>query len=314
MAVLEVRNLQLAIGGSTILRDVSLDLHAGQTLGVVGESGCGKSLTAKAIMGMAPRGSKVTGSIRLDGQELVGLSEKAWQDIRGQSIAMVMQDPFTSLNPVLNVGSQVAEVYELHQNLSRKQAWNAAVEMLDHVGIPDVQRSAKKFPHQMSGGQRQRVVIAIGFACRPKVLLADEPTTALDVTLQAQTLELMASLQKEAGTAVLLITHDIGVVAETSDSIAVFYAGQIVEQGPATMLRDCSHPYTKALIGALPVPGKSRLDSIPGQPPRFDDLPVGCAFQPRCPLAKSGCEKEQMLKPVSDNEVRCWQASGERVE
>ncbi|MBL8047098.1 MAG: ABC transporter ATP-binding protein [Chthonomonas sp.] len=311
MAVLEVENLSLAIGGMPILRGVSFQVEAGQTLGVVGESGCGKSMTAKAIIGMAPPGSAVSGSIRLAGQELVSSPEKSWQQIRGKQIAMVMQDPFTSLNPVLNVGSQIAEVFELHQNSTRRQAWTQAVDMLDRVGIPDPAASARKFPHQMSGGQRQRVVIAIGFACRPQVLLADEPTTALDVTLQAQVLRLLKDLQTECGTAVLLISHDIGVIAETSDELAVFYAGQVVEQGPPTMLRAPQHPYTQALLGAVPQPGRDRLASISGQPPRFDALPPGCAFAPRCPYKVPECDQPQPLRQLAEGiAVRCLRING----
>lgn len=306
MATLEVQSLTLAIHGTPILRGVDFAVEAGRTLGVVGESGCGKSMTAKAVIGMAPPKAVLTGSIRLEGRELLDLHEKDWRTIRGEQIAMVMQDPFTSLNPVLSVGRQVAEVFEIHEGASRAVAWKKAVDMIARVGIPNPEVSAKKFPHQMSGGQRQRIVIAIGFACRPQVLLADEPTTALDVTLQAQVLNLLRELQEECGTAVILISHDIGVIAEMSDEIAVFYAGQVVEQGPPGMLRDPLHPYTRALLGALPQPGRDRLDSIPGQPPRFSELTEGCSFAPRCSLRLPECDAPQVLLAKDESRaVRC---------
>lgn len=310
MPVLKVEDIHVSFGAVSILRGVSFSLEQGKTLGVVGESGCGKSMTARALMGMTPPGGKLTGSIKLDARELIGQPERDWQDIRGKEIALVMQDPFTSLNPIMKVGHQVAEVFQLHQSMSASQAWDAAVDMLDKVGIPDPSQSAKKYPHQMSGGQRQRVVIATAFACQPKVLIADEPTTALDVTLQAQILRLVNDLQREFKTAVIFISHDIGVIAEEADEIAVFYAGQIVEQGETQqVLRNPMHPYTKALLGALPQPGKLRLDSITGQPPRFDDLPVGCSFSPRCQFKQPQCEQAPSLEWNDSRAVRCWRAN-----
>jgi oligopeptide/dipeptide ABC transporter ATP-binding protein len=310
MPVLEVRDLTVSFGDIQILRGVSFDLEVGQTLGVVGESGCGKSMTGFAVMGMLPPGGVLSGSIKLDGRELVGLKEKEWRDIRGDQIGLVMQDPFTSLNPMMKIGDQIAECYRLHQGLGKKEAWARSVEMLEKVGVPVPEASARKYPHQMSGGQRQRVVIAMAFACRPKVLIADEPTTALDVTLQAQILRLLKELQEKEGTAVMLISHDIGAIASISQRIAVFYAGRIVEMGPAAeVLRHAAMPYTRALLNALPQAGKTRLEAIGGYPPDFSDLPKGCSFKPRCPLRFSKCEEEPGLLPVDpDHRAACWRA------
>lgn len=312
MAVLEVRDLVVGFGDTQILRGVSFDLESGQTLGVVGESGCGKSMTGFAIMGMLQSpGRIVSGSIKLDGRELVGISEKDYRGIRGAQIGLVMQDPFTSLNPMMRVGDQIGEAFFLHQNLRRKEAWQKAVEMLEQVGVPAPELSARKYPHQMSGGQRQRVVIAMAFACKPQVLIADEPTTALDVTLQAQILRLLRDLQEKEGTAVMLISHDIGAIASVASRIAVFYAGRIVEVGPAEkVLRRAAMPYTRALLNAMPTVGKSRLEAIGGLPPSFTALPVGCAFGPRCPLKMAECDVEPELTSVEpDHESSCWKAS-----
>ena len=311
MAVLEVRDLHVSFGPVEILRGVSIDLEAGQTLGVVGESGCGKSQTGFAIMGMLQRPGAVTrGSIKLDGQELVGLSERRLQEIRGDGIALVMQDPFTSLNPMMRVGEQIAEALRLHRGMNKAQAAKAAVDMLAKVGVPAPEASARKYPHQMSGGQRQRVVIGIAFACQPKVLIADEPTTALDVTLQAQILRLLRELQETTGVAVMLVSHDIGAIAAVSERIAVFYAGRVVETGPAAaVLRKAAMPYTRALLNALPRAGMTHLEAIGGQPPDFARLPRGCAFSPRCPLRFAKCEEEPGLLPVEpDHAAACWRA------
>src|ERR1044072_7561843 len=275
MPVLSVTHLAVAFGSTKILRGVTFDLEAGQTLGVVGESGCGKSMTGFTIMGMLPQPGKVgKGSIKLDGKELVGLREREYRKVRGKDIALVMQDPFTSLNPMMRVGDQIAEALWLHQDLNKAAARKEAVKMLEIVGVPAPASSAGKYPHQMSGGQRQRVVIAMAFACRPKVLIADEPTTALDVTLQAQILRLIRDLQEKEKTAVMLISHDIGAIASISSRIAVFYAGRIVESGPAAqVLTRAAMPYTRALLNALPQPGKTRLEAIGGQPPDLAHLP-----------------------------------------
>ncbi|AIE83480.1 ABC transporter ATP-binding protein [Fimbriimonas ginsengisoli] len=309
MAVLEVRNLEVSFGSTKILQGVSFDLEAGQTLGVVGESGCGKSMTGFAIMGMLQAPGKISaGSIKLDGRELVGLKERELRQVRGEQIALVMQDPFTSLNPMMKIGHQIGEAFMLHQGMNKQQAWNKAVEMLEMVGVPAPPDSARKYPHQMSGGQRQRVVIAMAFACRPKVLIADEPTTALDVTLQAQILRLLRDLQEREGTAVMLISHDIGAIASISQRIAVFYAGRIVETGPAErVLRHAAMPYTRALLNALPQVGKKRLEAIGGLPPDFTDLPQGCPFRPRCPLAFDKCVEAPPLEPAEPGHIAaCW--------
>jgi oligopeptide/dipeptide ABC transporter ATP-binding protein len=312
MARLEVRGLEVAFGGTKILHGVSFDLNGGETLGVVGESGCGKSQTGFAIMNMLqPPGKIVAGSIKLDGKDLVGLNEREMQKIRGEQVALVMQDPFTSLNPMMKIGEQIAEVYRLHRGFSRSKAWAESIRMLEMVGVPAPATSANRYPHQLSGGQRQRVVIAMAFACEPKVLIADEPTTALDVTLQAQILRLLRDLQEREGTAVMVISHDIGAIASISHRIAVFYAGRIVETGPADLvLKHAAMPYTRALLNALPTPEKSRLEAIKGQPPDFARLPVGCPFAPRCPLAISKCSDEPPLAEVSPKHAAaCWRSA-----
>ena len=312
MPLVEVKNLHLGFGSVEILRGVSFSLEPGETLGIVGESGCGKSMTGLSLMGMIPAPGKITqGSIEFQGRDLAKVSEKEWRSIRGGEIAMVMQDPFSSLNPVMRVGDQIAEAIVLHQDKSKSDAFHEAVAMLDRVGVPDPANSALKYPHQMSGGQRQRVVIAIAFACHPSLLIADEPTTALDVTLQAQILELMAGLQRDHETGVVLISHDIGVIAEQSDRIAVFYAGRIVETGPTKdVLKLPQHPYTEALLKALPKLGANRLESITGQPPRFNELVQACSFSPRCKHRFEACEIEPELAPQGEGRcVACWRSS-----
>lgn len=308
MPVLEVNQLEVAIGASQILRGVSFDLEAGKTLGVVGESGCGKSMTGMTIMGMSPVGARVSGSIKLNGTELVGLGESRMRRIRGAQIAIVMQDPFTSLNPMMRVGKQIEEVLRLHQSMGPDAAREEAIRLLDHVGVPSPQASSLKFPFQMSGGQRQRVVIAIAFACKPKVLIADEPTTALDVTLQAQILRLIRDLQQEVGTAVMLISHDIGVIASVSDRICVYYAGRVIESGSAEqVLVRSSHPYTRALLGAVPSTDKRRLNTIPGQPPDLQKPIRGCSFLDRCPERFEQCSTDPSLFPIeAGHAASCW--------
>lgn len=309
MAVLEVEGLEVAFGPTKIIRGVSFQLEAGHTLGVVGESGCGKSMTGFAIMNMLPGTGKIVGgSIRLEGEELTTLSKREWLNIRGQQIALVMQDPFTSLNPMMRIGHQIGEVLRIHHGLTRAQAWTQAVEMLEKVGVPAPESSASKYPHQMSGGQRQRVVIAMAFACKPKVLIADEPTTALDVTLQAQILRLLRELKETEGTAVMLISHDIGVIGAMASKIAVFYAGRIVEIGDAEqVLRTPKHPYTTALLAALPRAGQKTLESISGQPPDLSKLQPGCSFAPRCPLRFEHCgEEPELIVADQMQKAACW--------
>lgn len=311
MALLRAEDLHVAAGQTEILRGVSLTLDRGQTLGIVGESGCGKSMLASTLMAMLPTGCRLTkGSIQLNGLELTTQSERHLLEMRGRDLALVMQDPFTSLNPVMRIGDQIAESLVLHQSASWGSARRSAVELMERVGIPDPVGSAQRFPHQLSGGQRQRIVIAIAFACKPKLLIADEPTTALDVTLQAQVLHLIQELQREEGTAVILISHNIGVIAAVSDVVAVFYAGKVVEQGPTkTLLGDPEHPYTQALLDALPRVGVERLRTIREQPPRFGDLGAGCAFMPRCDVANERCNQDPPLQQILPGHcVRCWRA------
>lgn len=298
----------MAFGPTEILRGVSFSLRAGETLGIVGESGCGKSMTAFALMGMLPAPGKVAGgSMLFEGTELVGLSESRYRRLRGEQIALVMQDPFTSLNPLMRVGEQIAETLRVHRGLSHKAAKARAIELLQEVGVPNPPASAKKYPHEMSGGQRQRVVIAIAFACNPKLLIADEPTTALDVTLQAQIMLLLKRLQEQHQTAVIVISHDIGVIGALSDRVCVFYAGRIVESGSAqAVLRDPAHPYTQGLLGAMPSKSREPLSSIPGQPPSFAAMPDGCAFRPRCRFAMEACEQMPPDFELEGRLCACW--------
>lgn len=308
-AILEVRDLEVAFGPAQILRGVTFDVFPGETLGVVGESGCGKSMTGYAIMGMLQAPGKVVGgSIRFEGRELTTLSPREWLSIRGDQIALVMQDPFTSLNPMMRVGEQIAEAYRLHQGMDRPTAAREAVKMLEYVGVPIPESSARKYPHQMSGGQRQRVVIAIAFACKPKILIADEPTTALDVTLQAQILRLIREMQERDKTAVILISHDIGVIGSLASRIAVYYAGEVVELGPSEeVLRRPAHPYTQALLNALPTAGKTELESLPGQPPDLSQPIQGCAFAARCPVRCKRAEEHPPLIQVTEKHMAaCW--------
>jgi len=314
MPLLEVKNLCVSINGTEILRSVSFSLEKGKTLGIVGESGCGKSMTTYAIMNMLPKGGSIaSGSILLDGQELVGLRARDYRDIRGKRIALVMQDPFTSLNPMMKVGAQIAESLIIHQAISRQQAWNRAVDLLQSVGVPGPSSAVSKYPHEMSGGQRQRVVIAMAFACNPEVLIADEPTTALDVTLQAQILRLIRDLQEQSGTAVMLISHDIQAIGTISHDVSVFYAGRVVESGSAErVLRHAQMPYTQALLSAMPSGSHKKLAVIPGQPPRFGDLGVGCAFAPRCQYRFEKCQQEPGLYSVEENHYSaCWKSKTE---
>lgn len=311
MPLLELKDLEVSFGDTKILRGINLSIEEGETLGIVGESGCGKSMTGFAVMGMVPAPGKVTGGqILFEGKDLNLLRKRDWIDVRGSQIALVMQDPFTSLNPMMRVGHQIAEELVLHHKMSKDSAWKRSVELIDSVGVPSPEHSAKKFPHQMSGGQRQRIVIAMAFACRPKLLICDEPTTALDVTIQAQILRLIHELQQKEGTAVMLISHDIGVIGAISRRICVFYAGMVIESGLAEgVLRSPKHPYTKLLLSALPRVGQDRLESIAGQPPNFNSLPTGCCFEPRCPSKFDRCTAQPPLfQGSSSGEVACWLA------
>jgi oligopeptide/dipeptide ABC transporter ATP-binding protein len=276
---------------------VSFRVHAGETVGVVGESGCGKSVTALSILRLVrPPGRIEPGShIRFEGTDLMALDEHAMQKVRGNRIAMVFQEPMTALNPVFTVGDQIAEVARIHAGMSKRDAWAKAVEMLKLVGIPAPEHRAGEYPHQLSGGMRQRVVIAMALVMNPALVIADEPTTALDVTIQAQILELMADLSRRLGTSVLLITHDLGVVAENCARVIVMYAGEVVEEATTAMLFDAAHhPYTEGLLGAMPRVGgeAERLATIPGTVPPPTAWPTGCRFHDRCPYAWDRCARE----------------------
>jgi oligopeptide/dipeptide ABC transporter ATP-binding protein len=275
---------------------VTFSVRSGGTLGIVGESGCGKTVTALSILRLIPDppGRIVGGSITFGEREVLGLSEEEMRTLRGRAISMIFQEPMTSLNPVFTVGDQVAEGIRHHQRVSRREAWDRAVEMLKRVKVPDPARRAREYPHQLSGGLRQRVMIAMALALGPRLLIADEPTTALDVTIQAQILELLLSLQEEMRMAVILITHDLGVIAEVADRVLVMYAGRVVEEGSATdLFEEPLHPYTQGLLGSLPTleGGKRlrRLQAIPGLVPNLLALPTGCKFAPRCPKVIDAC-------------------------
>jgi oligopeptide transport system ATP-binding protein len=278
---------------------VSFTLDNGQTLGVVGESGSGKSVTAMSIMRLIPEppGKVVSGDIRFKGQSILAMTEKEQRKLRGDRIAMIFQDPMTSLNPVYRIGKQIAEPLRLHKGMTRKEAWAAAVELLRQVGIPQAEERARNYPHEFSGGMRQRAMIAMALACGPDILIADEPTTALDVTIQAQILDLMQEIQKNTDSAIILITHDLGVVADMADNILVMYAGRPVEYGPSDeVFYNPIHPYTWGLLESLPrhdVDDKGALCPIKGQPPSLINLPRGCSFSPRCAYAKPECLESQ---------------------
>jgi peptide/nickel transport system ATP-binding protein len=296
-ALLQVRDLRVVFhterGPLTAVDGVSFDLAAGEVLGVVGESGSGKSVTLMAVLGLLGAAADVQGSVRLQGRELIGLPPAALQALRGNSIAMVFQDPMTALTPVYSIGWQIVEQLRAHTTLSRTAARARAIELLAAVGLPDPAAQFGRYPHQLSGGMRQRAVIAMALSCNPAVLIADEPTTALDVTVQAQILALLDALRRSLGLAVVLITHDMGVVAELADRVLVMYAGRVVERGTAAQVFDAPwHPYSWGLLGSIPPldgPRPQRLPSIPGMPPALDALPPGCAFAPRCAVAQAVC-------------------------
>jgi peptide/nickel transport system ATP-binding protein len=300
--ILQVRDLRTWFenrdGVVKAVDGVSWDLHRGETLGLVGESGCGKSITALSILRLIPQppGRIVGGSVFFDGTDLLTLDEAAMRRLRGNDISMIFQEPMTSLNPVLTIGWQITETLKLHQGMTGKAATERAVEMLDLVRIPEPRRRIAQYPHELSGGMRQRVMIAMALACNPKVLIADEPTTALDVTIQAQILALMQELKQRLGTAIVLITHDLGVIAEMAERVVIMYAGRKVEEAPVEALFDRPrHPYTVGLLGSVPKLSqggrarRERLSEIPGMVPSLMDMPAGCAFAPRCALASDRC-------------------------
>ena len=295
---------------------VSFEVYSGEVLGLVGESGCGKSVTSLSIMRLISKPGRIDeGQILLDGEDLLKLPEEEMIKVRGNRISMIFQQPQTALNPVFKVGDQLAEVLDVHQDLGKEAGWKRAVALLKMVGVPDPERRAEAYPHELSGGMAQRVMIAMALACVPELLIADEPTTALDVTIQAQILDLMRDLRREMGTSVILITHDLGVVAEMAERVAVMYAGEIVEQTDVNTLFDQPlHPYTQGLIGSIPVLGeiKERLDVIPGSVPNLVNLPPGCRFAPRCQARfKYACAicaevKPELVEVKQGHFVRCW--------
>ncbi|APX94021.1 dipeptide ABC transporter ATP-binding protein DppD [Halomonas sp. 1513] len=318
--LLSVRDLQVHFktddGIVPAVDGVSFDINEGETLAVVGESGSGKSVTSLGIMDLLPKGKGYVagGEIFFEGQDLVKMTPQQRRALRGNRISMIFQEPMTSLNPVFTVGYQIAEAVALHQKLDKKAAWNRAIEMLDLVSIPEPAQRAKEYPHQLSGGMRQRVMIAIALSCNPRLLIADEPTTALDVTIQAQILDLMRNLQKEIGTSILFITHDLAVVAEMADRVVVMYTGRAVEEsGVFDIYERPSMPYTQGLLNSIPSwvghkQGKrDRLVAIPGNVPSPHNLPPGCSFEPRCRYAKDICtQKVPPLESIGDDHrVRC---------
>jgi oligopeptide/dipeptide ABC transporter ATP-binding protein len=315
--LLEVRDLAVTFTGpggvARAVDGVDLVVEEGETVGLVGESGCGKSVTALALLRLVePPGHIAHGSsVRLEGRDLLALGTKEIRAVRGNHVALVFQEPLSALNPVLRIGTQIAEAIRAHETVSRSTAKWRAVEMLQAVGIPEAQRRAAAYPHQLSGGMRQRVLLAMALACRPKLLLADEPTTALDVTIQAEILELLDRLQQKLGMAVLLITHNLGIVAERTRRVYVMYAGQIVEEAPTGRLfARPAHPYTEGLMGAVPnlEERRERLRAIPGQVPPANAWPAGCRFHPRCPHAWEKCR--ETMPPLLDvgggHKARCW--------
>ena len=319
--LLVVDDLALRFGDSSsnVVDGVSFDVAAGETLCIVGESGCGKSVTSLALMGLLPMppAELVRGRALFEGRDLFTLSRREMGRLRGDRMAMIFQEPMTSLNPVYTVGEQIAEIVRRHRPVGRTEARARALEMLERVKVPAAKRRLDDYPHQMSGGMRQRVMIAMALANDPRLLIADEPTTALDVTIQAQILDLMRELQQETGTALILITHDLGVVAEIADKVAVMYAGRIVETGPvAAIFDDPQHPYTLGLISSIPSLGEraGRLAAIPGMVPTVEQMPVGCRFAPRCPFSDAACRAEAppLTEVASGHAVACRYAPLER--
>ena len=309
--LLSIEDLHVAAAGRPVIEGVSLDIAPGEMVGLVGESGCGKSVTALAVMRLlaSPPMRQTGGTIRLDGRDLSALDDRAMQAVRGNDIAMIFQEPMTSLNPVFSIGDQVAEAITLHRPVPRAQALDQAADLLALVGIPAPRAALARYPHQLSGGQRQRVMIAMALACEPRLLVADEPTTALDVTVQAQILDLLDDLRRARGMAVLLITHDLGVVSQYCDRVAVMYGGRIVEQAPAAdLFARPRHRYTHALLATIPAanPPGAELPAIPGSVPPPGARPPGCAFHPRCAAVLDRCRSD--LPPLAGDThlVRCW--------
>ena len=311
---LHVEDLHVSIETDTatldILHGLTFDIHKGETLGIVGESGCGKSMTALAIMRLTQKNARVSGRIELDGESLLDMPMKDFRHIRGNRVSMIFQEPMTSLNPVFTVGHQLMEVFRLHQGLNKKEAREKSIEALRMVNVPMPEKRVDCYPYELSGGLRQRVMIAMALACRPELLIADEPTTALDVTIQAQVLDLMCKLRDELGTAIAFITHDLGVVSELCSRTIVLYCGEIMEEGDTeSLLTSPLHPYTEGLKASLPERGtRVRLHVIPGSVPSALDFPKGCVFAPRCPYATARCaaEKPPLYDMGGGRSVRCF--------
>jgi oligopeptide/dipeptide ABC transporter ATP-binding protein len=326
-ALLDVQGLRTwfhtADGVVKAVDEVSLQVRPGEILGLVGESGCGKSVTSLSILRLVPYPGRIeSGRILFNGRNVLEMSKEQLADLRGDEISMIFQQPTSSLNPVYRVGLQISEVFELHRDMSRQASEAAAVDMLARVGISDPERRVLAYPHELSGGMAQRVMIAMALACQPDLLIADEPTTALDVTIQAQILDLMRNLRSEFGMAIILITHDLGIVAEMAERVAVMYAGQIVEEAETrTLFADPKHPYTRGLIGSIPVigAGKESLEVIPGRVPNLIDLPPGCRFAPRCRARiEADCticthEVPDLIEVEPGHKVRCWLYSEDRT-
>ncbi len=316
--LLSVENFSLSFSANApvnLVDGVSFDVHRGKTLCIVGESGCGKSVTSLALMGLlpSPPARIVSGTATFDGRDLFALKERERADLRGNELAMIFQEPMTSLNPAFTIGHQIAEGIRRHSKVSKAEARAQALKMLELVRIPAPAKRLDAFPHQLSGGMRQRVMIAMALANRPRLLIADEPTTALDVTIQAQILSLVSKLQEETGTAMILITHDLGVVAEVADEVVVMYAGKVVEKGPvAAIFDDPQHPYTIGLLGSMPSLGKraGRLATIEGSVPPLDAMPKGCRFVDRCPFGDARCAAEPppLVELGPDHRAACWYA------
>lgn len=313
--VLDIENLHVSFknadGQVKIINDISFYIKEGETLGVVGESGCGKSITALSVMRLLNTPpATVSGKIKFDGKNLLELSKKEMRDIRGNKISMIFQEPMTSLNPVLTVGQQLMEVFTVHQGLSKTEARKKSIEALKMVNIAMPEQRINEYPHQFSGGMRQRVMIAMALSCNPKLLIADEPTTALDVTIQAQILRLMKKLKDELGTAIMFITHDLGVVYEICSRAVILYCGQIVEEAKVSdLFKDPMHPYTQGLLRSLPVLGvREKLNVIPGSVPSANQFPEGCIFNPRCEHAMEKCRTEvpPALELPDGHKVKCW--------